>query len=98
MQCRNPQQKVPQGASQLHSQRNSQRKSQRSGSLNFRRSQSEFMSVAWEPEVQWRQSLIASDGRLNMLLTGLESLLEQNGASPVPSVLREDPIQIYETE
>jgi glutathione S-transferase len=39
-----------------------------------------------QQKVQWRQSLIASDGRLNMLLTGLESLLEQNGASPVPYV------------
>jgi len=39
-----------------------------------------------QQKVQWRQSLIASDGRLTMLLSGIEALLQQNGASPVPYV------------
>ena len=34
----------------------------------------------------WRQALIAPDGRMTMLLNGIERLLKQNGASPVPFV------------
>merc|ERR1719482_2225302 len=37
-------------------------------------------------KIQWRQSLIAQDGRMTMLLNGIESLLKQNGATPVPYV------------
>ena len=37
-------------------------------------------------KVQWRQALTAPDGRMTMVLRGLERLLEQNGRSPVPYV------------
>jgi prostaglandin-H2 D-isomerase / glutathione transferase len=37
-------------------------------------------------KIQWRQALVAPDGRMTMLLRGLESLLNQNGASPIPYV------------
>jgi len=37
-------------------------------------------------KIQWRQSLVAPNGRMTMLLNGLESVLKQNGASPVPYV------------
>ena len=37
-------------------------------------------------KVQWRQHLIASNGRITMLLNGLESLLKQNNATPIPFV------------
>ena len=37
-------------------------------------------------KIQWRQALVAPDGRMTMLLNGLETLLKQNGASPVPYV------------
>ena len=37
-------------------------------------------------KIQWRKMLIAPDGRMTMLLNGIESLLKQNGASPVPFV------------
>lgn len=37
-------------------------------------------------KIQWRQALIAANGRMTMLLNGLESLLKQNGASPIPFV------------
>lgn len=37
-------------------------------------------------KIQWRSALVAADGRMTMLLNGLESLLKQNGAQPVPYV------------
>lgn len=37
-------------------------------------------------KIAWRSALVAPDGRMTMLLNGLESLLKQNGASPVPFV------------
>jgi len=37
-------------------------------------------------KIQWRQSLVAPNGRMTMLLNGLETVLKQNGASPVPYV------------
>lgn len=37
-------------------------------------------------KIQWRQALIAPNGRMTMLLNGLESLLKHNGASPIPFV------------
>ena len=37
-------------------------------------------------KIQWRQALIARDGRMTMLLNGLETVLKQNGATPVPYV------------
>jgi len=39
-----------------------------------------------QQKVQWRQQLIASNGRLAMFLSGLETLLQQDGSSPVPHV------------
>lgn len=35
-------------------------------------------------KIRWRQALIAPDGRMTMFLNGLEAVLKQNGASPVP--------------
>uniref|UniRef100_A0A7S0P2V9 Glutathione transferase n=1 Tax=Calcidiscus leptoporus TaxID=127549 RepID=A0A7S0P2V9_9EUKA len=37
-------------------------------------------------KVAWRKALVAPDGRMTMLLNGIEMLLKQNGASPVPFV------------
>ena len=37
-------------------------------------------------KIAWRQALVAPDGRMTMLLNGLETLLRQNGAQPVPFV------------
>jgi len=37
-------------------------------------------------KIQWRQHLIAPNGRMTMLLNGLEQLLKQNGGAPVPHV------------
>lgn len=37
-------------------------------------------------KIAWRQALIAPDGRMTMLFHGLETLLQQNGAQPVPFV------------
>jgi glutathione S-transferase len=37
-------------------------------------------------KVAWRQALVAPDGRMTMLLRGLEAVLKQNGASPTPYV------------
>lgn len=37
-------------------------------------------------KIQWRQALVARDGRMTMLLNGIETVLKQNGASPVPYV------------
>ena len=37
-------------------------------------------------KMAWRQALVAADGRMTMLLHGLETLLGQNGAQPVPFV------------
>lgn len=37
-------------------------------------------------KIQWRQALIAPDGRMTMIISGLEKVLKQNGASPVPFV------------
>lgn len=32
-------------------------------------------------KIAWRQALVSNDGRMTMLLNGLETLLEQNGAT-----------------
>lgn len=37
-------------------------------------------------KIQWRQALIAPDGRMTMLLHGLETILKQNGSTPIPHV------------
>lgn len=37
-------------------------------------------------KVQWRKALIAPDGRMTMLLSGLEAVLRDGGAKPVPFV------------
>ena len=38
-------------------------------------------------KIQWRQSLVAPDGRITMLMNGLETLLKMNGAQqPIPYV------------
>ena len=37
-------------------------------------------------KIRWRQALIAPDGRVAMFLRGLEAVLKQNNASPVPYV------------
>ncbi|CAE7354245.1 GST1 [Symbiodinium sp. CCMP2456] len=37
-------------------------------------------------KMAWRAALVAPDGRMTMLLNGLETLLKQNGARPVPYV------------
>lgn len=38
-------------------------------------------------KIQWRQALVAPDGRITMLMSGLEALLKMNGAQqPVPYV------------
>lgn len=37
-------------------------------------------------KIQWRQALIAPNGRMTMFLSGLEAVIKQNGATPVPYV------------
>lgn len=37
-------------------------------------------------KIAWREHLVAPNGRMTMLLAGIEALLKQNGARPVPYV------------